>query len=47
MNVIYKSFQGDKSDGFGTIYTQLAKMSFDEIFDLTAGVHFNFYNIYI
>ena len=28
--------------------TQLAKMSFDEIFDLTAGVYFNFYNnIYI
>ena len=26
-------------------HTQLAKMSFDEIFDLTAGVHFNFYNI--
>ena len=22
-------------------------MSFDEIFDLTAGVHFNFYNIYV
>ena len=22
-------------------------MSFDEIFDLTAGVYFNFYNIYI
>ena len=28
-------------------HTQLAKMSFDEIFDLTAGVYFNFYNIYI
>ena len=26
-------------------HTQLAKMSFDEIFDLTAGVYFNFYNI--
>ena len=25
-------------------HTQLAKMSFDEIFDLTAGVYFNFYN---
>ena len=30
------------------IYTiQLAKMSFDEIFDLTAGVYFNFYNIIV
>ena len=28
-------------------YTQLAKMSFDKIFDLTAGVYFNLYNIYI
>ena len=27
-------------------HTQLAKMSFDEISDLTAGVHF-FYNIFI
>ena len=27
-------------------HTQLAKMSFDKIFDLTAGVYFNFYNIY-
>ena len=27
-------------------HTQLAKMSFDEIFDLTAGVYYNFYNIY-
>ena len=26
-------------------HTQLAKMSFDKIFDLTAGVYFNFYNI--
>ena len=26
-------------------HTQLAKMSFDEIFDLTAGVYFNFYNM--
>ena len=26
------------------VYTQLAKMSFDEISDLTAGVYFNFYN---
>ena len=26
-------------------HTQLAKMSFDEIFDLTAGVYFHFYNI--
>ena len=26
-------------------HTQLAKMSFDEIFDLTAGVYFNFYSI--
>ena len=25
-------------------HTQLAKMSFDKIFDLTAGVCFNFYN---
>ena len=25
-------------------YTQLAKMSFDKIFDLTAGVYFNFCN---
>ena len=25
--------------------TQLAKMSFDKIFGLTAGVYFNFYNI--
>ena len=24
--------------------TQLAKMSFDKIFDLTGGVYFNFYN---
>ena len=29
------------------IHTQLAKISFDEIFDLTAGVYFNFYNIYV
>ena len=28
-------------------HTQLAKMSFDEIFDLTAGVYFYFYNIYM
>ena len=29
-------------------YTQLAKMSFDKVFDLTAGVYFNFCNnIYI
>ena len=30
-------------------HTQLAKMSFDKIFDLTAGVYFNIYsyNIYI
>ena len=28
-------------------HTQLAKMSFDKIFDLTAGVYFNFYNIRI
>ena len=27
------------------VYTQLAKMSFDKIFDLTAGVDFNFYHI--
>ena len=27
-------------------HTELAKMSFDKIFDLTAGVYFNFYNIY-
>ena len=26
-------------------HTQLAKMSFDEIFDLTAGVYFHFYKI--
>ena len=26
-------------------HTQLAKMSFDEIFDLTAGVYFNFFNL--
>ena len=26
-------------------HTQLAKMSFDEIFDLTAGVYFYFNNI--
>ena len=26
-------------------HTQLAKMSFDKIFDLTAGVYFYFYNI--
>ena len=26
-------------------HTQLAKMSFDKIFDLTAGVYFNFYII--
>ena len=26
-------------------HTQLAKMSFDKIFDLTAGVYDNFYNI--
>ena len=26
-------------------HTQLAKMSFDKIFDLTAGVYFNFFNI--
>ena len=25
-------------------HTQLAKMSFDKIFDLTAGVYFYFYN---
>ena len=28
-------------------HTQLAKMSFDETFDLTAGVYFHFYNIFI
>ena len=28
----------------GLPHKQLAKMSFDEIFDLTAGVYFNFYN---
>ena len=27
-------------------HTHLAKMSFDKIFDLTAGVYFNFYNIH-
>ena len=27
-------------------HTQLAKMSFDEIFDLTAGVYFHFYNMF-
>ena len=27
-------------------HTQLAKMSFDKIFDLTAGVYFNFYNMF-
>ena len=27
-------------------HTQLAKMSFDEIFDLTAGVYFHFDNIF-
>ena len=35
---------------FGSIYiyhTQLAKMSFDKIFDITAGVYFNFYNIHM
>ena len=26
-------------------HTQLAKMSFDKIFDITAGVHLNFYII--
>ena len=26
-------------------YTQLAKMSFDKMFDLTAGVYFNFFDI--
>ena len=30
----------------GVSRTQLAKMSFDKIFDLTAGVYFNFYNIF-
>ena len=29
----------------GESHTQLAKTSFDEIFDLTAEVYFNFYNI--
>ena len=29
----------------GVSHTQLAKMSFDEIFDLTAGVYFIFCNI--
>ena len=29
------------------IFSQLAKMSFDKIFDLTAGVYFNFYNIFV
>ena len=28
-------------------HTQLAKMSFDKIFDLTAGVYFNFSNIIV
>ena len=28
----------------GVSHTQLAKMSFDEIFDLAAGVYFYFYN---
>ena len=27
-------------------HTQLANMSFDKIFDLTAGVYFHFYNIW-
>ena len=27
------------------IYTQLANMSFDKIFDLTAGVHCNYFKI--
>ena len=27
-------------------HSQLAKMSFDKIFDLTAGVYFYFYNTY-
>ena len=29
----------------GVSHTRLAKMNFDNIFDLTAGVYFNFYNI--
>ena len=37
---------GSPSYETGTmLHTQLAKMSFDKIFDLTAGVYFNFYNI--
>ena len=28
-------------------HTQLAKMGFDEIFDLTAGVYFNLYNMHV
>ena len=38
-------FEGDNIYTRSEYHTQLAKMSFDEIFDLTAGVYFNFYNI--
>ena len=40
--------RGRYIDGSGR-YTlgQLAKMSFDKIFDLTAGVYFYFYNIHL
>ena len=27
-------------------HTEIAKVSFDKVFDLTAGVYFNIYNIY-
>ena len=49
--IIPKLWGGFGGGDYCTIYmrseyhTQLAKMSFDKIFDLTAGVYFNFYNI--
>ena len=38
------SFRFSDTPHSSEYHTQLAKMSFDEIFDLTAGVYFNFYN---
>ena len=44
-NVLVNGF---KNDHYARLeyHTQLAKMSFDEIFDLTAGVYFDFFIMY-
>ena len=42
---IFGKSVGNKVKNGSGIHTQLAKMSLDKIFDLTAGVYFNFYDI--